>query len=206
MSFLTIAQGFGLGLSMIIPIGAQNAFVLNQGLNRRYHLLTAAICSVCDIVLIVTGVFGGGLLLANSPLLLNIVTVGGIAFVTLYAWQSFRSAFSEPEEMSLSVKGFHSLTAVILGTLAVTLLNPHVYLDTVVVLGSMGGQLVPDERVAFAVGAVIASLVWFFSLAIAAARLAPRLNQPRVRKGIDIFVGLMMLFVAVKLALFWLEA
>ena len=206
LSLLTIAQGFGLGLSMIIPIGAQNAFVLNQGLNKQHHMLAAAICSVCDLLLILVGVFGGGMLLASHPVLLNLVTLGGIAFVTVYAWQSFKSAFAETGELSLTSGRFRSLSAVVMGTLAVTLLNPHVYLDTVVVLGSIGGQLAQTERVAFAVGAVSASLVWFFSLAAAAARLSSILNKPAIRRGIDIFVGLMMLFVGVKLAMYWLSA
>ncbi|RXJ72336.1 amino acid transporter [Veronia nyctiphanis] len=206
MSLLTIVQGFGLGLSMIIPIGAQNAFVLNQGLNRQHHMLTAAICSVCDLLLILVGIFGGGMLLASNPVLLNLVTLGGIAFVVVYACQSFKSAFSETDKLSLSSGRFRSLGAVVMGTLAVTLLNPHVYLDTVVVLGSIGGQLVQTERVAFAIGAVSASLVWFFSLAAAAARLSSILNKPAIRRCIDIFVGLMMLFVGVKLAMYWLSA
>lgn len=200
MNFWLLLQGFGLGASMIIPIGAQNAYVLNQGIKRHHHLTTASICSVLDIVFISLGIFGGGALLSQNETLLMLVTLGGVIFLALYGSISLKSAFTlQKEEDSLN-KTLRGKRAVILGALAVTVLNPHLYLDTVVILGSIGGQFEGQDRIAFAVGTMMASLVWFFSLSIGAAKLGPTLSQPRVKQGIDIAVAIMMYVIALVLA------
>ncbi|EEX95284.1 lysine efflux permease [Vibrio orientalis CIP 102891 = ATCC 33934] len=200
MNLWLLLQGFGLGASMIIPIGAQNAYVLNQGIKRQHHLTTATICSVLDIVFISLGIFGGGALLAQNDTLLFLVTLGGIAFLSVYGLLSLKSAFYTHKDEDAIQHTQRGKRAVILGALAVTVLNPHLYLDTVVILGSIGGQFEGEDRMAFAVGTMLASLVWFFALSIGAAKLGPVLSQPRVKQGIDIAVAVMMFVIAAILA------
>ncbi|EAS63590.1 amino acid transporter [Photobacterium angustum] len=201
MSFWVLLQGFGLGASMIIPIGAQNAYVLNQGIKRNHHLTTATICSLLDTLFISLGIFGGGAILAQHDMLLTSVTLGGIAFLTFYGLLSLKSAFKKPnaDEQNGEVVA-RGRRAVILGALAVTVLNPHLYLDTVVILGSLGGQFEGNDRIAFAVGTIMASFVWFYSLSLGAAKLGPVLSQPKVKKGIDLLVAAMMFTIAIILA------
>lgn len=200
MNFWLLLQGFGLGASMIIPIGAQNAYVLNQGIKRHHHLTTATICSVLDIVFISLGIFGGGALLSQNETLLMLVTLGGIAFLAIYGTLSLKSAFASQAEETHLNQTLRGKRAVILGALAVTVLNPHLYLDTVVILGSIGGQFEGQDRIAFAIGTMMASLVWFFSLSIGAAKLGPTLSKPKVKQGIDITVAIMMYVIALMLA------
>ncbi|MBY8292849.1 LysE/ArgO family amino acid transporter [Vibrio fluvialis] len=199
MNFWILLQGFGFGATMIIPIGAQNAYVLNQGIKRNHHLTTATICSFLDIFFISLGIFGGGTILSQSELLLTFVTVGGIAFLTFYGLQSWKSAFTAQSEENATTTTARGRRAVILGTLAVTVLNPHLYLDTVVILGSIGGQFEGNDRLSFAIGTIMASFVWFYSLSIGAAKLAPTLSRPRVKQAIDIGVALMMFGIAIAL-------
>ncbi|EKO3513096.1 amino acid transporter [Vibrio fluvialis] len=199
MNFWILLQGFGFGATMIIPIGAQNAYVLNQGIKRNHHLTTATICSFLDIFFISLGIFGGGAILSQSELLLTLVTVGGIAFLTFYGLQSWKSAFTAQSEENATTTTARGRRAVILGTLAVTVLNPHLYLDTVVILGSIGGQFEGNDRLSFAIGTIMASFVWFYSLSIGAAKLAPTLSRPRVKQAIDIGVALMMFGIAIAL-------
>jgi len=195
-----VLQGFGLGASMIIPIGAQNAYVLNQGIKRHHHLTTATICSLLDVLFISLGIFGGGAILAQNEALLTSVTIGGVLFLTLYGSLSIKSAFTQPSiESNTQSVSSSGKKAVILGALAVTVLNPHLYLDTVVILGSIGGQFEGSDRLAFAIGTILASFVWFYSLSIGAAKLSPTLSKPKVRKAIDIGVALMMFSIAALL-------
>lgn len=206
MSSAIVLQGFGLGLSMIIPIGAQNAFVLNQGIRRHHHIATATLCFICDVALIFLGVFGGGALLASNEMLLSVVTIGGIAFLLTYAFQSLKRAWQGEDEAAEVASGQakKGMLAVLAGAVAVTLLNPHVYLDTVVVLGSIGGQFDASQRVAFALGTMLASCVWFYGISIGAASLSPWLSKPRVRQVIDVLVATMMIYVAFLLAQKWM--
>ena len=140
-------QGLALGAAMILPLGPQNAFVMNQGIRRQYHLMIALLCAVSDLLLIKQG-----------------------------RWK------------------------IIVTMLAVTWLNPHVYLDTFVVLGSLGGQLDVEPKRWFALGTVSASFLWFFGLAILAAWLAPRLRTAKAQRIINTLVGLVMWFIAFQLA------
>ncbi len=201
MSFWVLLQGFGLGATMIIPIGAQNAYVLNQGIKRQHHLTTATICSILDMIFISLGIFGGGAILSQNEILLTSVTLGGIAFLSIYGMLSLKSAL-KPTDTSES-KGevvARGRRTVILGALAVTVLNPHLYLDTVVILGSIGGQFEGNDRIAFAIGTIMASFVWFYTLSLGAAKLGPTLSKPKVKKGIDIAVAMMMFVIAFALA------
>lgn len=192
-------QGLLLGGSMIIPIGAQNAYILNQGVKRNHHFLTATICIICDVLLISAGVFGAGSVLALNPDLLQIITWGGIVFLSTYGAMSFRSAWHYNYGKAALDNTHKSRKMVIMATLAVTLLNPHVYLDTVVVLGSVGNQFSGDHRLAFTAGTIIASILWFYGLAFSAAKFSVWLNQPKVQRVIDIVVGGIMWLIASSL-------
>ncbi|ANW25709.1 amino acid transporter [Vibrio coralliilyticus] len=185
---------------MIIPIGAQNAYVLNQGIKRNHHLTTATICSVLDVIFISLGIFGGGAVLSQNKTLLTVVTLGGIAFLTFYGLLSLKSAVqtNRASESKRQVVE-RGRRAVILGALAVTVLNPHLYLDTVVILGSIGGQFEGQDRISFALGTIMASFVWFYTLSIGAAKLGPTLSKPKVKQGIDIVVAIMMFTIALML-------
>lgn len=194
-------QGMALGAALILPLGPQNALVLNQGVRRQYHLMTAALCTLSDIVLICAGVFGGSALLTQSPLLLNLVTWGGVAFLVWYGWGALRSAFSGDVDLASSAAMKQSRWRIFATMMAVTWLNPHVYIDTFVVLGSLGGQLPAAARSWFALGSASASLLWFFGLASLAAWLSPLLNTAKAQRIINALVGLMMWGIALKLAL-----
>ncbi|MFQ2002371.1 L-lysine exporter [Aeromonas veronii] len=197
----TTLQGFTIGLAMIIPIGAQNAFVLSRGIHRNHHLLTATLCSFCDLTLIAIGVFGGANVLAASPLGMALLTWGGVLFLGWFSGRSLLSAWRGKGEGLADSAQLMGAKSVLAMTLGVTLLNPHVYLDTLMLLGSLGSQVSESLRPAFAAGAMLASLVWFYSLALGAAALAPWLARSRVQQGIDLLVGIIMLSLAMQLAI-----
>ncbi|THJ45622.1 MULTISPECIES: L-lysine exporter [Aeromonas] len=197
----TTLQGFTIGLAMIIPIGAQNAFVLSRGIHRNHHLLTATLCSLCDLTLIAIGVFGGANVLAASPLGMALLTWGGVLFLGWFGSRSLLSAWRGKGEGVADSAQQMGAKSVLAMTLGVTLLNPHVYLDTLMLLGSLGSQVSESLRPAFAAGAMLASLVWFYSLALGAAALAPWLARSQVQRGIDLLVGIIMLSLAVQLAI-----
>ncbi|MBS4703339.1 L-lysine exporter [Aeromonas veronii] len=199
--FATTLQGFTIGLAMIIPIGAQNAFVLSRGIHRNHHLLTATLCSLCDLTLIAIGVFGGANVLAANPLGMALLTWGGVLFLGWFGGRSLLSACRGKGEGLADSAQQMGAKSVLAMTLGVTLLNPHVYLDTLMLLGSLGSQVSESLRPAFAAGAMLASLVWFYSLALGAAALAPWLARGRVQQGIDLLVGIIMLSLAVQLAI-----
>ena len=201
MMFATTLQGFTIGLAMIIPIGAQNAFVLSRGIHRNHHLLTATLCSFCDLTLIAIGVFGGANVLAASPFGMALLTWGGVLFLGWFGGRSLLSAWRGKGEGLAESAQQMGAKSVLAMTLGVTLLNPHVYLDTLMLLGSLGSQVSESLRPAFAAGAMLASLVWFYSLALGAAALAPWLARSRVQQGIDLLVGIIMLSLAVQLAI-----
>ncbi|MBM7061663.1 amino acid transporter [Pseudomonas sp. UL073] len=190
-------NGVLIAAGLIIAIGAQNAFVLAQSLRREHHLPVAALCVLCDAVLVAAGVFGLATLLAQSPLLLGVARWGGVLFLLWYGAKALRRALSPAALAEAAQAGPRSRRAVLLTTLAVTLLNPHVYVDTVLLIGSLGAQqAVPG---AYALGAASASLVWFFTLALGAAWLAPVLARPATWRLLDLGVALMMFSVAWQL-------
>ncbi|MFG1173461.1 arginine exporter ArgO [Erwiniaceae bacterium CAU 1747] len=193
-------QGVAMGAALILPLGPQNVFVMNQGLHRQYPLMTAAICTLSDIVLIYAGVFGGSALLHQSEWLLRLVTWGGVAFLLWYGWGALRMAFSGDIQLAAAAVVKPGRWRILVALLAVTWLNPHVYLDTFVVLGSLGGQLPQESRRWFVLGSASASVLWFFGLALLASWLAPLLNTGRAQRLINLFVGVVMWTIAVKLA------
>lgn len=178
-------HGVMLGAAMILPLGPQNAFVLNQGIRLQYHLMVASLCALSDVVLVSTGIFGGSALLMQSPLLLTLVTWGGVAFLLWYGWGALRMAMkrdSAPAEITVHQQGRVRIFAMML---AVTWLNPHVYLDTFVILGSLGSQLDEEPRRWFALGAISVSIMWFFGLALLASCLAPALRTTSAQRTIN---------------------
>ncbi|MDH4561956.1 LysE/ArgO family amino acid transporter [Pseudomonas sp. BN411] len=190
-------NGLLVAAGLIIAIGAQNAFVLAQSLRREHHLPVAALCVLCDALLVSAGVFGLATLLAQNPLLLAIARWGGVAFLLWYGVQALRRAISPSVLDQSSEAGPRSRRAVLLAALAVTLLNPHVYLDTVLLIGSLGAQQTAPG--AYALGAASASLVWFFALALGAAWLAPWLARPATWRLLDLAVAMMMFGMAAQL-------
>ena len=182
-------QGLALGAAMILPLGPQNAFVMNQGIRRQYHLMIALLCAVSDLLLICAGIFGG-----------SAVTWGGVAFLLWYGFGALKTAFSQSLELANAEVMQQGRWKIIITMLAVTWLNPHVYLDTFVVLGSLGGQLAVEPKRWFALGTISASFLWFFGLALLAAWLAPRLRTARAQRIINIVVGAVMWFIAFQLA------
>lgn len=205
MATSALIQGMALGYSMIIPIGVQNSFILSQGIKRNHHYLTATICLFCDIILTILGVFGGGQLITSSNILLTLIGWGGILFLLSYAIKALYQAWRFQYRQFNQVAPSSTRKAVILTTLAVTLLNPHVYLDTVVILGSVGSTFLDDAKIYFTLGAILAAAIWFYGLAAGAAKLAPWLAQPKIQRLVDIFIGIIMLALAFKLfeSLFW---
>ncbi|MEG3109251.1 arginine exporter ArgO [Pantoea sp. T14] len=194
-------QGLALGAALILPLGPQNAFVMNQGVKRQYHFMTAALCTLSDIALICAGIFGGNALLSQSPLLLMMITWAGVAFLLWYGWGALRTAFSGDVTLSEETAIKQSRWRIIATVLAVTWLNPHVYLDTFVVLGSLGSQFASESaRQWFAFGTISASILWFFGLALLAAWLSPLLRTARAQRIINLLVGTIMWFIAFQLA------
>ena len=196
---LPMFQGFVLGASLIMPIGAQNAYVLSRGIRRQHHLLVASLCLFCDLVLIVIGVFGGGRWLGSVPLLQSLLTWGGVAFLLVYGGRSFMTAWRGSARSLQAGNGPDGRREIVLTTLAVTLLNPHVYLDTVMILGSVSTQWSAAALALFALGAVLASTIWFYGLALLAARLSPWLARPASQRLIDGLVGSIMWVIALLL-------
>lgn len=196
---LPFLRGLGLGASLIIAIGAQNAFVLRQGLRREQAVLVAAICASCDAVLISSGALGVGGIVAHFPLLARLTSLGGALFLLYYGFRAFRSVW-HPGSLEASTAALPR-SSVIASTLSVSLLNPHVYLDTVVLVGGLAAQYAALPRVFFAAGAVSASCVWFFGLALGAAPLAPLFRRPRAWQVLDCLVGDVMWIIAAGLLL-----
>jgi L-lysine exporter family protein LysE/ArgO len=197
-------QGLGLGASLIMPIGAQNAHVIRTAVRGRHVLLTVAACILVDMALIALGMAGFGALVASSPRLLAAARWGGAVFLL---WYGLRCLASARRGQAQGVAGGDvdgaqagGATRALGLVLALSLLNPHVYLDTVVLLGAVGGSLAQDHRTSFAAGAMTASLLWFSGLGLAARRCALVLARPQVWRAIEAFTGLTMLVLAALLA------
>ncbi|GHB27140.1 LysE/ArgO family amino acid transporter [Salinicola rhizosphaerae] len=190
-------HGLLVGLALIVAIGAQNAFVLRQGLRRQHGWLVAGICAVCDLLLIAAGVAGLGPLLTTSDALLATARWAGAAWLIWQALAALRR-IRRPAGLMAAGGVVSGRGRVVAATLAVTLLNPHVYLDTVVMLGILGSQ--QASPVAFVLGAALASIGWFFALVGVGHWLAPRLEHPRWWQAIDAVVAAVMLWMALRLA------
>lgn len=194
---LTFLKGFGAGGGLIIAIGAQNAFVLSQGVRKNHIILIPLICAVCDALLIALGVTGMGTLIASSKPLSLAAGIGGAVFLFIYGIGSFKSAY-KGGSLSASQKAESSLKSIIFTTLAVTLFNPHVYLDTVVLLGSISSQFQQPGHLFFGAGAILASFIWFFSLSIGGRMLAPLFTKESSWRILDTLVGIIMWAIALS--------
>ena len=191
--------GFATSLSLIVAIGAQNAFVLRQGIRNEHVLPVVILCALSDLVLILAGVAGVGALVTAHPQLLTVARYGGAVFLVGYGLLAARRAL-RPTTLTPSDAGPASLKSVLLTCLALTFLNPHVYLDTVVLLGTLASQQ-GDARWRFGAGAAAASLVWFFSLGFGARRLAGLFAKPSTWRVLDGVIALTMIGLGVSLAL-----
>lgn len=197
---ITFTAGFTLGLSLILAIGAQNAFILRHGLRREHVLPLVVICAASDALLIVSGVGGFAALSTAAPWVEPLFGYGGAAFLLWYGALSFLRAWKGGEAlMPAGDKGI-SLKAAVLTCLALTWLNPHVYLDTVILLGSVSAQY--DDKFSFGIGAVSASFVFFFTLGYGARLLTPIFASPRSWQILEFVVGATMWVIAFKLLLF----
>ena len=198
MSFVTpAAVGFGTGLSLILAIGAQNAFVLRQGVRRAHVGAVVLVCAISDALLITVGVAGFGALSEAAPWIASLMRWAGAAFLVGYGLLSFRSAWVGTEGLKADGQEKGSLRAAVLTALALTWLNPHVYLDTVVLLGSIAAQY--ENRLAFGLGAVSASFIFFTTLGYGARLLAPVFARPVAWRILDFGVGLLMWAIAAGL-------
>jgi len=188
------------GLSLIIAIGAQNAFVIRQGLTKKHVLLVVLICGVSDAFLIFLGVAGLGALIAGLPWLLEIIRWFGVAYLSWFAIRSLMSAF---KDQSLDASGVQSANAktVVLSILGFTFLNPHVYLDTVILLGSIGNQFGADKWW-FALGGAVASILWFSSIGFGAKAASRFMSKPIFWKVLDLLIAAVMFAIAIMLAFY----
>jgi L-lysine exporter family protein LysE/ArgO len=194
--------GFLLGGGLIVAIGAQNAYVIRQGVIGRHTFAVCLFCALSDAVLIVAGVLGLGTLVTSAPILIPVLTYGGAAFLVWYGIQALRRALrpqglTAAEDDPAARQG--GLQAALLTCAAFTFLNPHVYLDTVVLVGSIAQSHAASERSSFAVGAICASFAWFFSLGYAAHRMRSWLSRPTVWRGLDGLIAAVMFVIAYKL-------
>ncbi len=195
----TFLSGFALSLTLILAIGAQNAFVLRQGLRREHVFWVCLTCAVSDAVLITVGVTGFGALATLVPWFETVMRLGGAAFLIWYGAQNALSAWRGGAALKAGGAATPTLRRTLLTLMALTWLNPHVYLDTVVLLGSISAQY--DNRLVFGTGAVMGSFVFFFALGYGARLLSPFFARPRSWQILDGIIALTMWSIAVKLLL-----
>lgn len=190
--------GLSLGFSLIIAVGAQNAFVLRQGLNREHVFIVCLVCALSDALLIALGVSGFHLMVAKLPWLEIAARYGGAAFLLAYGARSFWAALRSSEYLKIADNADGALGRAVATGLGLTWLNPHVYLDTVVLLGSVSTQY-PGGKAPFAGGAVLASFVFFFALGYGARILIPFFAKPVSWKVLDAVIGVIMWSIAASL-------
>jgi L-lysine exporter family protein LysE/ArgO len=197
---LAIIPGFLTGLSLIIAIGAQNAFVIRQGLTKKYVLLTVLICAFSDALLIALGASGLGALIKSNKNILEVVRWFGVVYLLWFAIKSARSVF---RNASLNAAGEASgdIKNVVFTVLALTFLNPHVYLDTVILLGSISNQFNSDKWF-FVLGAMIASFTWFTAIGFGAKSASRFMSKPIFWKILDSIIAAIMLSIAAFLAFY----
>ena len=198
---LSIAlEGFAISLGLIVAIGAQNAFVLRQGLIRSHIFVVCCICAISDATLIAAGVLGVGAWFAEYEQGAFWISMAAIAFLVVYGILRVKSAL-DPQAMSISESGEDNLATVVFTTLAFTWLNPHVYLDTLVLLGSASSRYDGPEREFFGIGAALASFIFFFSLGYGARLLSPFMENPKAWRYIDGGIAIVMFTIAFTIAL-----
>lgn len=194
-----LMKGFAMSCSLIVAIGAQNAFVIRQGLTCQHLFITAFLCSLTDSLLILIGVLGFGTIVTEYPLAMNIAKYFSVVFLGIYGIFALRSALKTRTLGDVCETVFLSRSKTILIVLALSLLNPHAYLDTVILLGSIASLQPDHEQLYFACGAIVASFAWFFAIAYGSRFLAPFFNRPSSWKIIDGLVAVSMWAIAVTL-------
>lgn len=197
-------QGMLISGGLIVAIGAQNAFILRQGLLGQKVLYACAVCFVCDVVLITLGILGVGTILQKSPFLLNSLAILGAIFLYWYGCNSFIRAYKGDSHLHVEqgVNKEQSVAKLMLTTLAITLLNPHVYLDTLVIIGGIGGTLNLEEKHWFLLGSVLASFIWFFGLGYASKKLIPFFESSKTWVILDSLIGVVMCWIATGLVIY----
>lgn len=198
MYYTAFLTGMGTSAGLIIAIGAQNAYLLTQSVRKNHHITIALICAIFDVLLISVGVAGVGTFLNGNQLLMNIAAWGGALFLFSYGFMSFRSLFKS-NSLNVLNKSDDSLKKVVLTTLAVTLLNPHVYIDTIVLMGGISAQFQDNARLYYAIGACASSIIWFYLLATAGAKLQGFFKKPLTWKMLDGAMGVIMWSVGLSL-------
>lgn len=196
----TVFAGLGFSLSLIVAIGAQNAFVLRQGLRREHVLPIVIVCAGSDAVLITAGIAGVGALVLAAPWVIAVVRWIGVAFLVLYGLLAARRAFRPGELDAAAGGGPSSLWAALAACFAFTWLNPHVYLDTVVLMGTVGNGY-GENRWWFALGAAVASAIWFTALGFGARLLGPLFRSPVAWRVLDVLIAVTMFAIAATLVL-----
>ena len=185
-------QGLALSLSLIVAIGAQNAFVLRQGLRREHVASVVFFCAISDALLIAAGVLGMAQALGERPMVANALALAGAVFLAVYGWKALNRALQQSGLLAAEDGQGLSWASAIAQAAAFTLLNPHVYLDTVLLVGSIGAQQPAALQPWFVAGASSASLLWFCSLGFGAGWLAPLFAKPRAWQVLDVLIGLTM--------------
>ncbi|WP_194090553.1 LysE/ArgO family amino acid transporter [Vibrio hibernica] len=200
-------KGAFLSGSLIVAIGSQNAFLLKSGLKNNHVMLVATICFIGDILMISTGILGVGALLEQAPMWRDALTLAGIAFLCWYGFLSAKSAWKGQSHLDVDSGDVNrSWMAVAMMTLAMTFLNPHVYIDTIVVLGGVTSSLTFDEKKWFLLGSLTASAVWFYGVAYIAKKLIPVFAKPVTWRVLDTVIALVMFGIALSLIKPLLEA
>jgi len=197
-------QGTLISGGLIIAIGAQNAFILRQGLLGQKVFYACAVCFICDALLITLGILGVGSILQKSPFFLNTLAILGAIFLFWYGFNSFFRAYKGDSHLHIEqgTNKEQTVAKLMLTTLAITLLNPHVYLDTLVIIGGIGGTLGSEQKRWFLLGSLIASFVWFFGLGYASKKLIPLFENSKIWVILDSIIGVVMCWIAVGLVAF----
>lgn len=206
-----IIKGMLVSASLIMAIGSQNAFVLKHGLQKNHIFAICLTCFLCDFLLMSVGVLGLGSVLASNRMMSGILALFGAVFLAVYGALSFKNAFVSRSTLTINAnqKNEHSQNTLknsVLATLAVTLLNPHVYLDTVVIVGGMAGTMSIAQKWQFLAGALLASFVWFFGLGFGARFLTPIFQKPQSWRILEFIIGLVMWWIAFGMIKFFYTA
>lgn len=197
-----LGEGFLLGLGLIVGIGPQNSFILQQAVKRQFIITMIMLASVIDVGLIFFGAGGAASFFASSPVLVQLITWSGASFLFLYGAKSFKAALRpEMPTETKTAKPKLERRAVIMGILAVSLLNPSTYLDAMFVIGGSAANYDASLRLCFALGASVASVAWFSMLTFGAASFSKLLRKPTVLRVIDCLSGVIMWFIASRLVL-----
>lgn len=191
-------QGFAIGFSLILAIGAQNAFVLKQGLKQQHIFWICLLCALSDATLIALGVFGFAALMQQFPMMITIARYAGALFLMVYGAQHIKQALQANQSIQLDAQSEQSLWKILGICLALTWLNPHVYLDTVVLLGSISAQFT-QMKVYFALGAISASFLFFFALGYGARLLLPAFKNRKAWQILDVMIAVVMWSIALSL-------